>query len=100
MSTRLAAETAHAAGAAVYQRWCVHCHSAQVSAPGSLRLAWNRNEAPRALDERDDLRVAHVRQVVRHGLLEMPPFRTTELSDAALDAVAAYLTRHARGTDR
>ena len=37
----------------------------------------------------NDLNAASVRQ----GLYVMPLFRKTELSDAELDAIAAYLTR-------
>jgi len=31
---------------------------------------------------------------VRNGITVMPTFRKTEISDAELDAIAAYLTRN------
>jgi (+)-pinoresinol hydroxylase len=37
-----------------------------------------------------------VKYTVRHGVSVMPPLRKTELSDADLDAIAAYLTRKRR----
>jgi hypothetical protein len=35
-----------------------------------------------------------IKQFVRHGVLFMPMFRKTEISDAELDAICAYLTRN------
>ena len=90
----LAANATEAAGGqAVFMRWCTHCHGAQAAAPGTLRLAWNRGDAPTPLTAREDLSAAYVRQVVRRGLHEMPPFRSTEISPADLDAVVTFLTR-------
>ena len=48
---------------------------------------------PAALEERDNLNPAMVRYFVRHGILTMPPFRKTEITDAELDALGAYLGR-------
>ena len=48
---------------------------------------------PAALEARDNLNPAIVRHFVRNGVLVMPPFRKTEISDAELDALGAYLTR-------
>jgi mono/diheme cytochrome c family protein len=31
--------------------------------------------------------------IVRNGITVMPPFRKTEVTDAQLDAIVAYLTR-------
>jgi hypothetical protein len=45
------------------------------------------------LAERTDLAGDYVRQVVRRGLLGMPPFTRVDLSDAELVHVVAYLTR-------
>jgi hypothetical protein len=35
-----------------------------------------------------------IKSVVRHGLFGMPITRKTEVSDAELDDIAAYLTRN------
>lgn len=47
---------------------------------------------PAALEERTDLKPDLIRTVVRTGLPIMPPLRKTEVTDADLDAVIAYLT--------
>jgi hypothetical protein len=45
------------------------------------------------LAQRSDLSADYVRQVVRHGLLSMPPFTRVDLSDAELAQLSVYLTR-------
>ena len=82
-----------APGAAVFARWCVHCHGEQAAAPGRLKLAWTRGVERSVLARRDDLDAAGIRRVVRRGQLEMPGFRPTEISDTELEAVIAWLTR-------
>jgi hypothetical protein len=51
---------------------------------------------PALLEQRTDLTPDVVRFFVRHGSGVMPFFRKTEVSDADLDALAAYLTRKRR----
>jgi mono/diheme cytochrome c family protein len=46
------------------------------------------------LDKRTDLTQPLIKTYVRNGLSIMPIFRKTEISDADLDAIAAYLTRN------
>ena len=53
-----------------------------------------RGQKPAVLEERTDLTVPAIKTFVRHGVLFMPMFRKTEVSDADLDAIAAYLTRN------
>ncbi|OJW61593.1 MAG: hypothetical protein BGO57_06580 [Sphingomonadales bacterium 63-6] len=48
-------------------------------------------EVPAALELRDDLDGDTLRLFVRNGIGAMPMFRKSELSDADVDAVAAYL---------
>jgi hypothetical protein len=43
------------------------------------------------LEERKDLIPAYIVTVVRNGLHEMAPFRPTEIDDAALSELVAYL---------
>lgn len=43
------------------------------------------------LEQRDDLDADYVKAAVRNGISFMPSFRKTEISDAELDQVAAYL---------
>jgi mono/diheme cytochrome c family protein len=81
-------------GEAVYRRWCVHCHDPGRGMPGteSLQVKYGGN-IPAVLLERSDLSPQAVAQFVRSGVLSMPPFRKTEVTDAELAAVAAYVTR-------
>jgi (+)-pinoresinol hydroxylase len=46
------------------------------------------------LEQRTDLTPALIKTVVRHGLFGMPITRKTEVSDAELEDVVAYLTRN------
>jgi hypothetical protein len=49
---------------------------------------------PAALAQRTDLKAAYIRLTVRQGRNIMPRTRKTEVSDADLDAIVAYLTRN------
>lgn len=81
-------------GEAVYLRWCVHCHAAGRGNPGteSLQVKYG-GRLPAVLLERTDLTPALVAQFVRQGVLSMPPFRKTEITDGELAALAAYVAR-------
>jgi hypothetical protein len=46
---------------------------------------------PAVLEQRTDLVPVYIQVVVRHGMSFMPSFRKTEISDADLALVAAYL---------
>ena len=80
-------------GAAVYNNWCDACHrNADQNAPGTRSLQFKyRGEIPAALEERTDLTPELVEFYVRNGVATMPFFRKTEISDADLAALAAYL---------
>jgi (+)-pinoresinol hydroxylase len=80
-------------GHKVYDKWCFPCHGTGSGKPGtdSLRA---RGQKPAVLEERTDLTAPVIKTFVRHGVLFMPTFRKTEISDADLDAIAAYLTRN------
>jgi (+)-pinoresinol hydroxylase len=80
-------------GHKVYDKWCFPCHGTGVGKPGTDSLA-ARGQKPAVLEERTDLNAPMIKQFVRHGVLFMPVFRKTEISDAELDAIAAYLTRN------
>jgi mono/diheme cytochrome c family protein len=51
-------------------------------------------QLPALLSERIDLAADYVKYLVRNGVSIMPRARKTEISDAELDAIAAYLTRN------
>ncbi len=80
-------------GHKVFDKWCFPCHGTGVGKPGTDSLA-ARGQKPAVLEERTDLTVPAIKTFVRHGVLYMPMFRKTEVSDADLDAIAAYLTRN------
>jgi len=80
-------------GHKVYDKWCFPCHGTGVGKPGTDSLR-QRGQNPAVLEERTDLTAPMIKIFVRHGVLFMPTFRKTEISDADLDAIAAYLTRN------
>ena len=82
-------------GEAVYQYWCNTCHGPEMLKPGTTALAIKyRGELPATLTERTDMVPEFVELMVREGISMMPFFRPTEISDADLDAVTAYLTQN------
>ena len=82
-------------GAAVFNNWCSACHSrGPQNAPGTASLqAKYQGSVPAALEDRRDLTPDLVKFFVRNGVAMMAPLRKTEVSDADLDALAAYLTK-------
>ena len=82
-------------GAAVFNNWCSACHSrGPQNAPGTASLQFQyQGGVPAALEDRRDLTPELVKLFVRNGVATMAPFRKTEVSDADLEALAAYLTR-------
>jgi mono/diheme cytochrome c family protein len=93
--TVAAAESPHAqTGKAVFDKWCAPCHAAGPGHPGTTAIgALYKGAKPAALEDRTDLTADIVKQFVRKGVSVMPFFRKTEISDADLDALAAYLAR-------
>jgi mono/diheme cytochrome c family protein len=82
-------------GDEIYQYWCAPCHRAGPGHPGTTALAAKYKGArPGVLEERTDLSPQGIRFAVRRGISIMPFFRKTEVTDADLDAVVAYLTRN------
>lgn len=80
-------------GHGIYQKWCFPCHGTGPGKPGTDALAAHyKGTKPAVLEERADLTPQMIRRFVRYGVLFMPSFRKTEISDADLDAVTAYLT--------
>lgn len=88
-----------AIGKRVYETWCVACHG---PGPGYYGRGLTGTEAleakyegkvPPVLDQRTDLTPEFVTVFVRHGVSVMPFYRRTEISDADLAALGAYLSR-------
>jgi mono/diheme cytochrome c family protein len=84
-----------ASGQAVYQHWCAPCHAPGPGHPGtqSLQMKYGDKEPPVLLD-RTDLAPEAVATFVRQGVLLMAPFRKTEITDAELKALTAYVAHN------
>ncbi len=80
-------------GRGTYEYWCATCHAAGMPGTAALTLKYKDGSRPAVLQERVDLTPQLLRFVVRNGSSIMPYFRKTEVSDADLEAIAAYLTR-------
>ena len=90
-------------GKVVFDKWCTPCHGAHIveggilgggPLPGTAALGVKyKGELPAVLEERTDLSPEYIRAVVRGGLFGMPITRKTEISDAELVDIIAYLTR-------
>jgi mono/diheme cytochrome c family protein len=93
-----AQENEHAEGVRVYEKWCAPCHNPGVEHPGTLALSAKYSGVKSGvLLEWTDLRPEITRSFVRTGISVMPFFRKTEISDAELEALAAYLARNTPG---
>ena len=79
-------------GKAVFDEWCAPCHAPGPRHPGTQALdVLYKGKTPGALEERTDLVPKLTETFVRKGVSVMPPFRKTEIGDAELAALAAYL---------
>jgi (+)-pinoresinol hydroxylase len=79
-------------GKAVFDQWCAACHAPGPRHPGTQALdALYKGTKPGALEQRTDLVPALTETFVRKGVSVMAPYRRTEISDADLAALAAYL---------
>jgi mono/diheme cytochrome c family protein len=84
-------------GEQLFHRYCWECHGDGPDRPGTLALAAKyKGDPPARLDQRRDLTAEFVIAIVRHGISVMPAARKTEIGDAELAAIAAYLTRNNR----
>jgi mono/diheme cytochrome c family protein len=91
------AGTQEARGQVVYARWCAACHDPGPEHPGTLAIGVKyKGAVPAALIDRTDLAPELTKSVVRNGMYSMAFFRKTEISDAELDDLAAYLARNSK----
>ena len=81
-----------------FQRTCAPCHGAgpgsdgRAALPGTVALQLKYKGAlPALLEARTDLTPDVLKTYVRRGSWSMPPFRKTELTDAEIRDIAAYL---------
>ena len=87
-------------GKAVFTYHCTPCHGAGPGLDGSKMLPGTaaiankyQGAVPPLLEEHDNLTAEYLEYIVRHGSGPMPIFRKTEISDAEMDALSAYLMR-------
>jgi len=81
-------------GKRVFDKWCSACHADSPRLAGTLALKDKyKGELPPALEKRTDLTPEIVGYFVRNGVAWMAPFRKTEVSDADLAALSAYLSK-------
>ncbi|HJT89946.1 MAG TPA: cytochrome c [Bryobacteraceae bacterium] len=84
------AQSEAARGREVYQKWCTPCHGAGLGKPGTAAAAAHGIQ-PAVLEQRTGLTPKMIETAVRSGLSFMPRFRKTEISNADLAAIVAYL---------
>lgn len=83
-----------AKGKLVFERWCSACHGPNPRLAGTLALQTKyAGSIPAALEQRSDLTPEIVASFVRTGVAWMAPFRKTEISDAELADLGAYLSK-------
>lgn len=77
-------------GAENYALNCAGCHNPGPGHPGTMLLEQLGRPVP-SLIGRADLEYDYVHSIVRQGLIEMPPFRPTELSDDEIRLIFDYI---------
>ena len=97
LSSALASLTTPAAaaemdGKAVFDHYCTYCHGSS-DGPGTMQLGRTRGKDKGLLTQRADLAPDYIKYVVRHGLRSMPPFVPSDLTDAKLEALIAFLAQ-------
>jgi mono/diheme cytochrome c family protein len=85
-----AAESQAEQGREVFQKWCAPCHGTGLGKPGTSAAAAH-GVKPAVLEQRTDLTPQMIETAVRKGVYFMPRFRKTEISNADLAAIVAYL---------
>lgn len=83
-----------ARGKQVFDHSCVACHGTgeRMAGTASLAVKYSDGSIPAALQERSDMSPDFIRFFVRNGVMIMPAFRKTEITDADLNALTTYLS--------
>src|SRR5690348_4157951 len=79
-------------GKEIFDHYCTYCHGSK-DGPGTMQLGRTRGKGQALLTERTNLTADYIEYVVRHGLKSMPPFAPSDLTDAKLKALAAFLAK-------
>ena len=83
---------AELSGKEVFDHYCTYCHGSG-DGPGTLQLSRTRGSDRGLLIQRTDLAPDYIEYIVRHGLRSMPAFVPSDLTDARLKALIAFLTK-------
>jgi (+)-pinoresinol hydroxylase len=91
-------------GRARFEHSCAPCHADGIGDDGramlpgtdALRIKY-QGALPALLERRTDLNVDAIRTFVRRGTWSMPPFRPTEITEADIQDIAAYLRQSSSG---
>ena len=78
-------------GKALFNQKCAMCHNA--IGMGTGLLARRVDPAVAELEKRSDLTASYVVRAARIGVLNMMPITRGDVSDAQLNAIAAYLSK-------
>ena len=78
-------------GQQIYTLYCSACHDPGEGHAGTMKLALLKGEENSVITQRSDLNAEYIRFVVRDGLLEMAPFRPTDINDGELDSLIQYI---------
>lgn len=82
-------------GEAIFASKCDYCHGRGLQKSGTMMLEKRyQGTVPATLQDRTNLKPTYVKTMVRTATNGMAPFRLTEISDAELDALIAYLVRN------
>jgi len=93
-------------GQQVFAQVCAPCHGRGRGTDGAKMLpgtaaldAKYQGKVPPALEDRRGLTADVLRYFIRNGIAGMPMFRKTEVTDADIEAIAAYLAESAKHED-
>jgi cytochrome c5 len=79
-------------GREVFDHYCTYCHGSS-DGPGTIQLGRTRGKDQALLTQRTNLSADYIEYVVRHGLRSMPPFVPSDLTEAKLKALVAFLAK-------
>jgi mono/diheme cytochrome c family protein len=91
-SLAMPAAGAEMTGNEVFDHYCSSCHGSN-DGPGTMQLRRTRGKDQALLTERTNLSIDYIEYVVRHGLRSMPPFVPSDLTEAKLKALVAFLVK-------
>lgn len=94
-------------GKARFEHSCAPCHGRGLGNDGrdmlpgtaALQIKYRGTGVPAVLEDRSDLTAEVLKTFVRRGSMSMPPFRPTEVTDADIVDIAAYLAKSSEAVE-